>query len=460
MHPPTTARRDDLPLVLQKTFRRGFYECLQIVRCFDTFPGSPTTAAYLSLLFQKLQIQSSLSHLHISLAAYIESFIAQHPRNQTDLSGKVLAAAIYLNISDLNKLPCEFPERRLIDYIEYAAEQSWLQDSFLAYYCSYLEDSVTVCQGARAYFTDNFELFLNRRSISAVSQALIVLGETLAVPERVRGYKHLYTVTTGDNSIRHSSWALTALANDRSSIVDLASRRRLVEHLERHLSEYSTQLVQKAGMPSLLALIWSKTDLTDIQQYFEHVAVHEETQVYTVDCIDPSHLRLDIDLANLGGELTSVADVAVALIALAVAGEHRIVGVVEAEEGRLETALIHAQRLQEAGLVPISRKENTLLGGIALITVFSAGAAICLFFLEANVAIQWDFSKVSWRNWNVWVFAVFWIDYMLAMVQAIASGESVAKGMTQLPLIRHSGPLKHKTSRSIERLLRGREHAK
>ena len=445
---------------LSSSYKSQFYQSLQLIRCFDAFPGHPREAAQLSLLFQYLDLQTSLINLRGYLTRYVQPYIASAPHSQSDQSAKVLAAASYIFITDRNGLQYDLPEKQIIDYVEYAAGQSWFGDPFIAYYCSHLDESVAACHNARSFLERNFEQYLERRNVPAIAQTMIALGGTLPEQEQEKGYNQLCEFSADDRlSIRHAAWALAALATASPSQVDPKCRHRLVDYLEQELTEYSTQLVHQSGIPGILALIWGANDLEDIPQFLSHSLGGDASQTFTADLVESEQLQIKIHLANLRerASLPSLADITLVLTGLVLAGEHRFVGVRESQGEQLQAALVLADRLEDTDALVISKLQNAVLGAFVFVTVSVVGVAVSLFFLGAKFNL--DFSTADWREPGTLTTAVATLVYLLLIAWSMYTGRSIGAAVLLLPLIERLGHWGERASQMTDQFRRGRDHA-
>lgn len=434
----------ELRFDIQRAWRPSFSQALQLVRCFDSEPGSPRGAALLSMLFQQLHIQSSLKTLHSWLYEYVSVFATDTPRDQTDLIEKTLAIAVYLRTSEQNSFNIALPEGSLIDYIEYASRQSWLGDPFLAFYCSSIE-TVHVCRNAEAYFEANFERFLAKRHIPGICQALLVLDGRLSKLDRERAYETVCSIVLNqDAPLAHASWGLMALHRSVSIDTCQSVSRYLTERLDAKLTELMSAVVKESQLFGLLALIWSGADQTNIVHHLRDSATDDHDRLVHVDLDSPGTIRLAFNVTAANGDsLASVADrppltdISLALIAMHTAGRHRLIGVPESEEERLISALQRAQQLEKESSVIISRPES-IVGSILGITMtVVVGLGVILYFSGSRVRFSLDLSQVSWRDIDVFLWLIVWVDYVLSQIQAFRSGKSAIAGMLEIPIVRH-----------------------
>jgi hypothetical protein len=436
----------ELPFNLQRIWLSSFYQALQLVRCFDSDPGNPTAAAVLSLLFQRLQVGDSLKKLHLWLYNYVSPYVDNEPRNQTDQIEKTLAVASYLYISDhISFGTRRIRRQRLTNYIEYASTQQWFADSFLAFYCSLLED-IGACGDVSRYFGNNLERFLARKHIPALCQALLVLGDNqLSKTNRQRSIETVCdSLTSPSVSLNHAAWGLMALSHHGLVKNYQSTIEQLAELVDSHLMEHILRLIRESKWPSLLALRWSGAEQADTQRHPRAFSKHGDKPLTKVELNSNGNIRLSPDVQESSDELTwgstpqlSLTDIGLALAALHAADRYSLVGVTLAEESRLVSFLQKAQRLSQEGSIVLSRPENIVASLLAIATTAILGVALWLYFVGARFSFNLDLSKASWRDIDVWLAMVAWSDYMLAQIQALCSGDSAISGMLKIPLLRH-----------------------
>lgn len=426
-------------LALQKANRSSFCQALQLIRCFDADPGNSRVAATLSLLFDRLQLKDSSERLYSWLYHYISVFATEPPRSQTDQSEKVLAVAAYLFISDRNGFDLGAPESYLSTYIEYASSQSWFGDSFLAFYCNSLSDW-TACQTVNAYFEDRFERFLARRHVPAICQAVLTLHTRLSAIDLDRSLEVLFNALSSQSiSLNHASWGLMAF----SKLAETASRtnmaNKLAELIDKQLTDHVSDLVRESRLYTALAKIWGDVAQADIHHLESSSTYKGGSSVdVTLNVSGPTSPSQDVPGQNKNTEnRLSLADVGLALVALHFSGRHELLGVVATDEARLISSLQKAQELEEEGKVVLRRAENTVSSILAILVTFALGLALILYFLGGNISVALDVSEISWRNIDVFLWAVVWIDSLLAQIQTLWSGGSAIRGLLQIPLLRH-----------------------
>lgn len=450
----TSTLETELPFHLQKTWRSSFYQALQLVRSLDFTPSNSTTAAIFSLLFQQLDIKPSLKSLHTWLDSYIFPFATDNLRNQADQSEKSLAVATYLYISEQNNFDICFPSGDLIDHIEYASNQAWFGDSFLAFYCHNLRNNVVACENVGEYFRDNFERFLIKRHVPSICQTLLVLGSQLPDKDREKASGVICSaLSERPLSLNHAAWGLLALSSNSNHEYQ-SEVTRLISQIDSELTDFTAGLLRESQLSGLLFLMRSGSDREDLRRFVDRLPTVSPNSFVDVNLSNPESVsitfncaREDLETVNNQFNHPLLADTALALLAMHSAQAHNVLGVVEADETRLISCLQTVKYLEREGSVVLYRQENILSNLLAIVATFLVGLTGGLFFLGVKLDYVFDFSKVSYRDFDIALFALVWADFLWSQVQALRSGQSALHGMLQLPLIRHLPAIRQLSSK-------------
>lgn len=449
---------------LEETWRAGFFQLLQVVRCFASKPGNPAVAAYLSHLFLGLRLRDPLTELHSWLYEFISAFIENPPREETDLPDKTLAIATYVFISETANLRSQFTRQELEAYIDYAAQQDWLQNPRLAYFCNSLTNSIPSCATTVPYFDSSFEYFISRKHIPSICQALAVLKGNL---ERVE-LEHASSVVleklgaSHNPSVRNLSWVL--LAHARNGRLERAKVEQIAQLIDQYFSNVLVALGGESSfIASLAAVIDDSTDDAFLPDPTSKVGDEDNAKA-------SSTKKQRHDTVQVTTDPISLADIGLALFAVFAVGKHKIVGVQEQDRIRLLSAIKHVQTLRKGGTI-LNSIENVLTSISVISLTFTAGALLIYFFLGGaasitlignRVSVVLDSSQLSWRNWEVFVFGAVWLDTLIAQIQAVRRSEPAirALGRHQLPVLRHVFTVSSKLRSSWQKEPYAGEHSR
>lgn len=438
----TVGAANPIPLVLHSTNQSGFQQAYQLASCFDIEPGNAVTAAFLSLLFQQTGSRDSLMKLRDWLNTYVSSFIKKPLREQADQVEKVLAVAAYLYTSYQTKQKT-FNQSQLVAYISYAQKQSWFDDTFIAFYCGFLKDEVDTCREVDNFFKNNLDIFISKKNIPAICQALIVLSEKVSDVDRQRCYQVIrQRMEYSALSLRDSAWVLWSMHTADDSNQQLA--QELANVIHTRLQEYMSILVRESQVFSLLALMLNDMGQADLRRYVTSISANNTGSLIALTFHEGVvNLSKADSLGNTDMDGLSVADISLALIALSATGWHRLIGVPQAQESQLVSSLRKAEELTE-GAVIISKGELAVANILAIILEMILGVVIFSYFLNVKLNFSFDVSQVSLpdslRDIDLSALLVAgWLDHLAAQIGALRSGKSAIEGMLQLPILRHVG---------------------
>lgn len=439
----TVGAANSVPLALHSTNQSGFQQAYQLASCFDIEPGNAVTAAFLSLLFQQTGARDSLVKLRDWLNTYVSSFIKKPLREQADQVEKVLAVAAYLYTSYQTRQKT-FNQSQLFEYINYAQKQSWFDDTFIAFYCGFLKDEVDTCREVDNFFKSNLDIFLSKKNIPAICQALIVLSEKASDVDRQRCHQVIrQRMENSALPLRDSAWVLWSM----HTAVDVSNQQaaqELANVIHTRLQEYMSMLVRESQVFSLLALMLNDMGQADLRRYVTSISANNTSSLVKLTFHEGVvNLSKADSLGNTDMDRLSVADVSLALIALSATGWHRLIGVPQAQENHLRSSLRKAQELTE-GAVIISKGELSVANILAIILEMILGVVIFSYFLDVKLNFSFDVSQVSLpdslRDIDLSILLVAgWLDHLAAQIKALRSGKSAIEGMLQLPILRHFG---------------------
>lgn len=432
------------PLVLYKISQSSFQQAFQLASCFDTEPGNAVTAAFLALLFQQTESRDSLIKLRDWLNTHVSSFISKPLREQTDQVDKVLAVAAYLYTAYRTKRRVS-NQSQFLEYISYAQKQSWFDNTFLAFFCSFLKDEIDACREVDGFFKSNLDTFLSKKNIPAICQALIVLNEQILVVDRQRCYQTIeHRMEHATLPLRDSAWVLwstyTAIENSDQQLT-----QELASVINDQLQEYMSMLIRESQIFSIIALLLNDIGQADLGGYITSISATNTNSPVQLT-YNEGEVNLSLSKANRLGKTNidglSMADISLALTALSATGWHRMIGVPQAQEEQLTSSLEKTQELK--GGVIISKGELRVANFLAIMLEAIIGIIIFSYFLKVKWNFSVDVSQVSLadslRDIDLSVLLVAgWLDHLFAQVKALRSGKSAVEGMFQLPILRHFG---------------------
>lgn len=434
---------NSVPLSLHSVNQSGFQQAFQLASCFDIEPGNTVTAAFLSLLFQQTGSRDSLMKVRDWLNAYVSSFIKKPLREQADQVEKVLAVAAYLHASYQTKQKT-FNQSQLFEYINYAQKQSWFDDTFIAFYCGFLKDEVDTCREVDNFFKSNLDIFLSKKNIPAICQALIVLSEKITDVDRQRCYQVIrQRMEYSALPLRDSAWVLWSMYT-AADVSNQQSAQELANVIHTRLQEYMSMLVRESQVFSLLALMLNDMEQADLRRYAASISANNTSSFVKLTFHEGVvNLSKADSLGKTDMDRLSVADVSLALIALSATGWHRLIGVPQAQEKQLKTSLRKAQELTEGDVI-VSKRELAVANILAIILEMTLGVIIFSYFLNVKLNLSFDVSQVSLpdslRDIDLSALLVAgWLDHLAAQIRALRSGKSAIEGMLQLPILRHVG---------------------
>jgi hypothetical protein len=243
------------------SWRPTYFQVLQLIRAFFANPETSNLAAILCLLSRGNNLEDSQNELRKWLYNYITPFALNAVRSEQNLEEKTLAIAAYF-LLEKNNQQDQFllPGEHLINYLEYAEKQFWFDDPFLAFFCYHLKDRLTCCEKIDTYFKSKYELFLQKKHIPSISQALIVLQNGASTVDLQRGYEAISSLLkNADLPDNHLAWALWAYSEQpKHHEQDIAG---LNAHFERSITKLLHDVAWASGLSSILAFdVFSKNN--------------------------------------------------------------------------------------------------------------------------------------------------------------------------------------------------------
>lgn len=390
--------------------RRNCYsQGLQIVRCFDYFPGTFRTAAFLSIVFLQTQDESKLSieTLQQWLHEEISGFIDSNPRDIPDQTDKILAVATYLNILYRTRVDTYLPKNRLQEYISYAHNQSWFNDPFIAFYCYALSNEIEQCSNTKDFLVSIFPQLLDKKNIASICQAIIIAKDRLTSTMLEEGYDVLLNEFEGTSkTLGNTAWLLWAIV-DQKSVNNMISTSDLVNLIDTKLESIFSELFRETYLFHYLAYAWYKNN--------DKIFVDENS--------DPI----------IRGRLPSLSEIGISLVALRTSGHHLLYGLTKDRKDMILDLAEKGEIIKEGGSILTKRDvftENILI----LIATLILGISIMLL-LWGSIDITFDTN--NFKQVDFWGFVLIFFDYVIGIIQAIFSGKSAAKSLFQLPLLRH-----------------------
>ena len=421
-----------------QTDRSSYFQGVQLMACYESYPGNPIFAFTLAMLFENANMSNSNIRLRKWLRNYIEPFAERAPRDQSDQVEKIIAIATYLLISYKNDLQVEFPEGGLLEYIKYAHSESWLNAPDLAFCCSFLKDSIQACESTTIFFTTNLETYLVKRNAAAVSQAILVAHNEITIFERERCYELIRTVVNDETTLAHLAWSFMALTYSKIRD-DLDLVQKLANRIDRSLTHALNDWAKEARLPGVMALLMSGADVTEMQEYLEAVSEQSQIQKNDVQMTD-GVLTLTFTMGQTMSEVVFpdipvsefpvISDMGLCLLALSATRNHELIGVPRFEEGRL-LSVIDKSELIDAGAVVVSKNENIAAGALTIIAILIVTTGILSYSLGYRVSPPTDTVETNTVGAVITFIAsgtyIFWV------FQALRSGRSAIRALLNIP---------------------------
>lgn len=420
-------------ILIHQTWQPLFSDILEILRCFDSAPRTPNIAAGLSLVFDVTQERESQKRLGNWLVGYIEPFLLNAIRDQQDLQEKTLAIATYLFIASRVDLDQKLPEEYLIDYIEYASNQSWFEDYFLAFYCHYLKDQLAACGKIEEFFKQNYERVLGRKHIPAVSQSLIVLNGVITETESKRGCELLESLLDNNSIFTHIAWGTWGLSAYGKGL------EKLIAVAENKLNDAFWFIRRNSGLSGVLVIGSFGGGRAEVFDYLSKVTKNQGEKRIKITAEDSS---FSIDMNSIpspisGNDLLSLFDLCLALIAISNSRHDKVAYITGLEDASLKKASERIKRLSQRGGIDLSRAEKNVINSLI---VFALLLIFCwVVFIQIGGTLNPDFSSVSLHNWSIEeiLLSLAFLDYLLGAIQAIRTDRNAVKGLLSLPILRH-----------------------
>lgn len=418
---------------IRQTWHPQFAEALEILQLFDSSPGSPNNAAALSLVFEVTKQTESQKRLGNWLVQYIEPFLLNTIRDEQNLQEKTLAIATYLFISARVELDRKLADEYLINYVEYASNQAWFEDYFLAFYCHYLKDQIIACEKIGDFFSQNYERALLKKHIPAISQSLIVLQGSITETESKRGYELLTSLLTESTSFSYIAWGLWALSTNEQVSEKLAAI------IQKKMNDAFLSIKRESGIFKFLALAEMGWQPIQLQ---EHIDKQLEIKSHTSVEIKIEEETIKIDIRPLTDssakhEVLSTFDLCLALIGLGNSKHEKMAFLTGLDEKKLTEVSERIKRLSILGGIDLSRAEKNLLNILTILIVFFITALV--FYLQIGGVFNIDFSNISLSNLSIEeiLITVSLIDYLIGTIQAARTNGNAAAGLLKLPILRH-----------------------
>jgi len=420
--------KDQVPTI-DFSWRAVYLQALQLVQCFDIDPGTSNTAALLSILFQSQNLYNCQTNLRDWLYEYVTPFVLNPIRNEQNQTEKILAVASFIYLSKPEMHDKALPGEQSIDYIEYAEKQSWLNDSFLAFYCHFLREKLVSCEKSADYFKTNYELFLQKKHIPGISQSLIVLQNDYASTDNQRGYDLLIELMNQKEELtdKNMSWALWAFSVHPKTYK--AEIRQLSSLIENKILELLKELDKENSLSAISALIAMGSNENQIESYIKKL---NKTSTSKIEVTQKNrHYQLNIKSRDqISATYFSLNDLVLMLIAFNQAKQDKIAYVDNVVEDQLQT-LEKSLKIFSSGNIVMSRGEKN----IANISIVVLTILIGMLVLFIQIGSPLKVGDASF-NWDFWVALVIWLDYLVAEIRAVKAGSIATDAIKGIPLLR------------------------
>lgn len=422
----------------------SFELALQIVKAVSSNVSTPHDAALITLLFGQLQERADLMRLGDQLCSEAAAFIVQSPRDQPNQAGKVLKAACciysksFVGKSLDGHLKGDFEE-----YINYAANQGWLNDPFLAFYCHHLIDVIPTSQTTIEFFEKSYGLYIERRNIAAIAQSLLVLGDSISAVERSRCYQVLERNWEA-LSVRDSAWSLLALSKSPDPDTEIISHQ-ISYKLTEYLSGRIATLARAINLLDLLTLMGGEIPQPKLDQVVKslqpRVELQKQNDVFLIHLPVNKDSSATVDLSTL----------VLSLLAVQSSGFNEITGVYAAQRDALDSIVKEAEEL--SGKTAIAPFELLVANVLTVLSTVLIGLIMFGFFMNAVIyPPQIDFSQTDLRDVDGWTVGLVFIVLLITQLRALITGNSAITYWLQLtPFKQLSGFVRDVTSRFSNR---------
>lgn len=409
----------DDPPQLHEVQIPSFRQAIQFARLFSSHPITPQNAALLSLLFVELDMRSSLKTLLEWLESQVATFINQSPRDQANQTGKVLIVASYIYSKNAIGEFLGLIQDKLYRYVNYASNQNWFENPFLAFYCHHLPQEVPIRGAIEEFFSDNLERFIIRQNVSALTQYLLVFDDRVNAVDQSRCCE-IFTNSWQNASFVDLGWILLGLQNSLTSNSNDISEKvafKLIEYLDASI----VILNQTSVRLDVLNLIGSELNQEELEQFLE-------TSSLSANRTESNDIALQL---NFSSENTSSPSVDLftyflSLFSISRTGWSQFTGMYKAQRVDIIT-MIEQARISQGQLKATSRWELFVANVLTIFATSLIGIVLFGFFMNADMTLlQIDFSKVDWRNIDVigGGIGLGTIGLLLTQIIALISEES------------------------------------
>ena len=410
-----------------------FREVLELIRCFDASPGTPNTAAAMSLVFDMLGEVESQRKLGNWLGSFIEPFLLNPIRDEQNLPDKTLAIATYIFIAKRTELDYKLADEYLINYIEYASNQSWFGDHFLAFYCYHLKDQLVACEKVGEYFHQNYEKVLAKKHIPAISQSLIVLHESLSDLDSKRGVELLTSLLKESNNIAHLAWGLWAFSTIDHTIDNFVSG------LQNAINGSFMTLRKDSAILGLLSLAAMGGQPAQFHEYLKNQTKLKDGERVKI-AVTKEYFRVDLRFTTATGassEQLSIFGLCISLLSLTYSRHDEISYISGLDSQSLTKAADRLKRLSKARGVDLSRNEKNLVNTLVVALILLLISTIFYFQIGGNLSFDNSNVDISKLSWEKIIILVPLIDYLLGTIEAVRRKGNAVEGLLKLPILRH-----------------------
>ena len=429
---------DPIPKI-DLSWRPTYYDALQLVKCFDIDPGTPNAAALLSLLYEEHNLSSCRGNLKKWLYEYILPFALNPIRNEQNLVEKTLAIAVFIFLSKEDSDNIKLPDEQLINYIEYAEKQFWLNDPFLAFYCHFLKDQLVSCENVADYFKTNYELFLQKKNVSAISQSLIVLKNDLSNTDKQRGFNVIVDLLERKEiTNKNLAWALWALSPQSGLYTPVIEK--LASMLDEEISRLLNDIQRESGLAIVFAMMLTGVSDLHIENYIKELKKNSASKIKISQNNTRYEFSVEPNIRDKNSNL-SLNDLGLTLIAMHTAQYDKAAYIRGVQKERI-TDLEHSLKYLSQGSIILSKFERSAVN--FLVIFFTIFVGLLALFIQTGFPAKFTDIKLDWESV---VILVVWLDYLLAQVQAVWSGKSALDGIKKIPLIRHGFSMFMKTKK-------------
>jgi hypothetical protein len=426
-------------LELLQTQRLALYDqILDLLESVYPYADSAFALSCLTHLFFKTSRTGALDGIRQLLDRRIRVF-GPDPASESDLPDKTLAMATYFNLSCFMGFERTFPDSFLIDYIEYAQEENWYDDSILALYCTLLVDEIQACATAHDYFEEGWDFWVSRKHLARICQGLIALDDRLS-PSQVRVAVDLIQEREKPSlSLEDLSWVLLALSklaatgrwDDVQKDVDRLSDEVADAILSRLQSQVTRQFRQLYGLAYLLSSEFTRNELLDSWSTGEPTVFSPVTSLGYRD--GQIVLRMAETALDLEGQPESMVAMALSLIALESAQRDSLVGVIKPKENELRALVETGRRAKLDSVLMLSQPQALIANLTSLIATLLIGTGLALYV--AGVDLDLDFSRANWREWDALAVFGFTVFFTIMGIATWIRNGSVMHGLMLMPIV-------------------------